>query len=160
VLAAHLRSHQVSRVIYGSIIGLALVLVLQDHPPAAGVALASVLGTAVAVGLAELYSELVGAEVSEGRRIDRHAVAAAMDDVLAVAFGIAFPAIFFLLAVVGLMGVDTALRLAKWTGLGLIVTYGVIGALLTGRRVPHALAEGLAVGLIGAALIALKSLVH
>jgi len=160
VLAAHLRSHQVSRVIYGSIIGLALVLVLQSHPPSAGAALASLLGTAVAVALAELYSDLVGAEVSEGRRIDRRAVVAGLDDAVAVAFGIAFPCVFIVLAVTGVIELDTALRVARWTGLGLIVVYGVIGAVLTGQRLPRALAEGVALGLIGAALIALKSLVH
>jgi hypothetical protein len=34
-LAWHLRSRQVSRVIYGAIIGLALVVALEAHPPRA-----------------------------------------------------------------------------------------------------------------------------
>ena len=53
-IEAHLGSSQVSRVIYGAIIGLALVLALEQHPPAPGVTIASLLATAVAVGLAEL----------------------------------------------------------------------------------------------------------
>ena len=36
-LATHLRSGQVSRVVYGSIIGLALVVAIQHHPPEPGV---------------------------------------------------------------------------------------------------------------------------
>jgi hypothetical protein len=34
---AHLGSRQVSRVVYGSIIGVALIVALQSHPPSAGV---------------------------------------------------------------------------------------------------------------------------
>jgi VIT1/CCC1 family predicted Fe2+/Mn2+ transporter len=159
-IAEHLRSRQVSRVIYGSIIGLALVVVIENHPPAAGVALASVLGTAVAVGLAELYSELVGAELRTGRRIDRAAVVRELDDVAAVAFGVAFPGVFFFLAAIGVMKVDTAIDVSKWSGLGLIAFYGFCGARLTGLGNRRAVVEAFAVGAIAAALIGLKAIVH
>jgi hypothetical protein len=46
-VATHLGSRQVSRVIYGAIIGLALVVALEAHPPAAGVVIATLLGTAL-----------------------------------------------------------------------------------------------------------------
>src|SRR4051794_4320384 len=61
-IEAHLESRDVARVIYGSIIGLALVLALQAHPPTAARTAGLLVGSAVAVGLAELYSEVVGAE--------------------------------------------------------------------------------------------------
>ena len=159
-VADHLRSRQVSRVIYGSIIGLAVVVVLESHPPAAGVALASVLGTAVAVGLAELYSELIGEELRTGRTIGRRAVVEELDNIAAVAFGVAFPGVFFLLAVVGVLSVDTAIEVSKWTGLGLITVYGIIGARIAGKPGHRAVAEGLAVGLIAGVVITLKALVH
>jgi hypothetical protein len=63
VLAEHLGSEQVSRVVYGTVIGVALVAALEAHPPTAGATAATILTTAVAVGLAELYSEIVGARV-------------------------------------------------------------------------------------------------
>jgi len=160
VIAEHLRSRQVSRVIYGSIVGLAVIVVLESHPPAAGVALATMLGTALAVGLAELYSELIGEELRAGRRITWHAVAEELDAVAAVAFGVASPSVFFLLAVLGVMTVDTAIDVAKWSGVGLIAAYGFVGARLTGRGGQRAVAEAVAVGLIGAVLIGLKALVH
>ena len=56
----HLGSNQVSRVLNGTIIGLALVVALEDHHPRPGVMVATLLGTAVAVSLAEFYSEIVG----------------------------------------------------------------------------------------------------
>ena len=101
-IEAHLGSRQVAKVVYGSIIGLALVVALAGHPPSTAAVIVSLLGTAVAVGLAELYSEVVGAETSNRHSVTRHQLAHMLDDAVAVAFGIAFPALFFLLALVHL----------------------------------------------------------
>ena len=88
VVEVHLASKQVSRVLYGAIIGLALVVSLENHPPPPGAVIASLLGTAVAVALAELYSEVVGAEVQTRRRVARPHLREIGRDVGAVAFGI------------------------------------------------------------------------
>ena len=159
-VAAHLSSRQVSRVVYGSIIGLALVVALEAHPPAAAAVIASLLGTAVAVALAELYSELVGFEATRRRRADRSEVRRLLADIAAVAFGISFPAVFFLLAATGAIGDESAFTLAKWTGAGLIGVYGYAGARLSGAGTARALLHAAAVAVIGAGLIVLKSLVH
>ena len=160
VIERHLGSSQVSRVIYGAIIGLALVVALEHHPPRPAVMVATLLATAVAVALAELYSEVVGIEVRTRRRVDRAHVRAIATDVAAVGFGISFPAVFFLLSAAGAMEVDTAFELAKWSGLALIGLYGFWAARLAGARLPAALGKATAVALIGAFLIALKALVH
>jgi hypothetical protein len=159
-VSSHLASQQVSRVVYGSIIGLALVVALQAHPPKPGVVVASILGTAVAVALAELYSELIGFETANRRRAGRQERLHIEKDVGAVAFGISFPAIFFVLAAAGVFDEHTAFTVAKWTGVGLIGVYGFAGGRLGGRSVPASLLQAFAVALIGAALIGLKALVH
>jgi hypothetical protein len=159
-VAAHLESRQVSRVVYGSIIGLALVVVLEAHPPPTGSVIASLLATAVAVGLAELYSELVGFETSRGRKATRAELRHLGRDIVAVAFGIAFPVVFFVLALLEVLDDDTAFTIAKWTGVGLIGVYGFAGARLSGGSLVKSLVQGTAVALIGAFLIVLKSLVH
>jgi hypothetical protein len=159
-VAAHLGSRHVSRVIYGSIIGLALVVALEAHPPAPGVVIASLLGTAVAVALAELYSEVVGFETGERRKASVSELRRWGVDSGAVAFGIAFPVVFFVLAVTGVLENETAFTAAKWTGVGLIGLYGFAGARLSGAGVLVAVMQAAAVALIGALLIALKSLVH
>ena len=145
-----------SRVVYGAIIGLALVVALQAHPPANRVVIASLLGTAVAVALAELYSDWLDAKArrreKHGRTIVEHALAAA--------FGISFPAVFFVLSAAGVMKQDLAFNLAKWSGVGLIMFYGYWAGRLSGAGRLSALVQALGVGLIGAALIALKALVH
>jgi hypothetical protein len=159
-IEAHLGTRQVSRVIYGAIIGMAVIVVLQDHPPGAASVVALLVGTAVAVGLAELYSEIVGTETRTHHRVAGEHVREILDDVLAVGFGIAFPAVFFVLAAFGAMEVETAFSLAKWSGIGLIGFYGFSAARLAGSGVPGALLQGCAAGAIGAALIALKAVVH
>ena len=152
-LRVHLGSGHVSRVIYGAIIGLALVVALEHHPPPAGTVTGALVATAIAVGLAEIYAEMVGG-VGTGHL--RHS----LEDAVAVAFGIAFPAVLFLMASAGWIELDTAFGLAKWTGLGLIGFYGFCGARLAGEGVRSSVVRALVVMAIGAALIAFKSLLH
>jgi VIT1/CCC1 family predicted Fe2+/Mn2+ transporter len=159
-LQAHLGSRQVARVVYGAILGLSLVVVLEAHPPGPGAVAAWLLTTALAVALAELYSEVVGIETSERHRVTRSQLAHLLDDAAAVAFGVAFPAFFFLLAVLGLLDPGTAFKVAKWSGLGLIGFYGYWAARFAGVPVLRALLQGVLVALIGAGLILLKAFVH
>ena len=159
-LEEHLGSRDVARVIYGSVIGLALLLALEDHPPTAVQAVAAVLGTAFAVACAELYSEVVGREAVTRRATHRARLRRMTKDAAAVFVGAAFPAIFFLLSAVGVMQMPTAFRLAKWTGLGLICGYGFLAARLAGRTPLKAVLQSLIVGFLGIALILLKTLTH
>jgi hypothetical protein len=77
-----------------------------------------------------------------------------------VAFGVSFPAVFFLLSTAGAMEVETAFEIAKWSGLGLTGFYGFCAGRLSGAGIVGALAQGAAVALVGAFLIVLKALVH
>jgi hypothetical protein len=159
-LAEHLESHDVSRVIYGAVIGLALVVALEAHPPSAGQAAAAVGGAALAVGLAEVYSEVIGTEARTRRPVRLGRVRSVVLDAAAVTFGAAFPALFFVLAAAGAFDVDLAFTLSKWTGLGLICAYGYVAGRLSGSGVGASILHGLAVGAIGGLLIGLKALVH
>jgi hypothetical protein len=159
-LEAHLGSRQVARIVYGSIIGLTLIVALDDHPPRAGVMTAWLLLTAVAVALAELYSEVVGAETSQRHRVTRRQVAHMLDDAGAVAIGVGFPAVFFLLASIDLIQLHTAFTIAKWSGLGLIGFYGYWAARFAGAPVSRALVQAVMVAAVGGALILFKALLH
>ena len=159
-IEAHLGTQQVARVIYGAIISMALVVSLQAHPPPPGVVAATLLATAAAVGLAEFYSEVVGSQTRTRRRVGREAAGEIFEDVAAVAFGIAFPAVFFLLAAAGVLEDGTAFTVAKWSGLGLISFYGFIAGRLAGAGVWVSALQALAVCVIGGVLIAFKALVH
>ena len=153
-------SREVAHIIYGAIIGLALVVALQIQPPPAGEAAAAIAGTAVAVGLAELYSEIVGAEARTRRPVVWHQVRGMATGAAAVFAGAGFPAVFFLLAAAGAIDDRLAYTLSKWTGLGLITGYGFLAARLSGSGVGRAVLQAAAVGAIGGALIALKATLH
>jgi hypothetical protein len=159
-LEAHLSSRRVARIVYGAIVGLTLVVALDDHPPSAGVMTAWLLLSAVAVALAELYSEVVGAETSERHRVTRRQLAYMLDGAGAVALGVGFPAVFFLLAVMHLIELDTAFAIATWGGLGLIGFYGYWAARFAGAAVPRALVQAALVAAVGGIVIAFKALVH
>ncbi len=159
-IASHLGSRQVARVTYGAIIGLALIVALEDHPPDPGVVAGTLLGTAVAVALAELYSDVVGTETRMRRHVRRAELRHVTRDAAAVAFGIAFPCVFFFLAAADVFEESTAFTVAKWSGLGLIGFYGLAAARLAGDDWPAATLRALAAGLIGAFLIGLKALLH
>jgi len=159
-LDAHLGSRDVARVIYGAIIGLALVVSLEIHPPTATQTIGAVLGTAIAVGLAEIYSEVIGAEARTRRPVERSHRREIAGEAAAVMAGAGFPAIFFVLAAAGAMKVDTAFTVAKWTGLGLLCAYGFAAARLSGSGRGRALMHSAAVGAVGLCLIAVKALLH
>lgn len=160
IVASHLESEQVSRVIYGSIIGLALVVALEAHPPPVGAVIATLLGTSVAVGLAELYSEVIGLQVRGRRRARPDERRHLRAEIAAVMVGVAFPVVFFLLAAAGALDDETAFTVAKWSGLGLIAVYGFAGARMSGAGPVRSLLQASGVALIGGLLIALKALVH
>ncbi len=160
MIESHFASKQVSRVIYGAIIGLALLVAIEDHPPSSLVVIGTLIGTAVAVGLAEFYSDMVGSEAQLRRHLRRSEMRHIFSDVAAVAVGIAFPVVFFILSAARHIEEKTAFNVAEWTGVGLLALYGFAASRLAGERVASAALRGLAVGLIGAFLIGLKSLLH
>jgi len=156
----HLRSERVSRVIYGAIIGMALIVVLESHPPSPLACEITLIATGLAVALAELYSEVIGEWTRTRKRVERHHVRHIAGDVAAVFFGIVFPGFYFLISAIGLMKIETAFTLTKWTGVGLIAAYGFAAARLSGASWKTSLLHAFTVGVIGTALIAFKALVH
>ena len=133
---------------------------LEQHPPKDVVVIASLLATGIAVGLAELYSEIVGTETRTHHRIERATLAEFADDALAVAFGVCFPAVFFVLAALDALSTDTAFTIARWSGLGLIGFYGYAAGRLSGAGQLACIVQALAVATIGGVLIAIKALIH
>jgi hypothetical protein len=159
-LEAHLGSRDVARVIYGAVVGLALVVALETHPPSAGEAAALLILAAVAVGLAELYSEVIAREARERRTVEVAGLREMAAEALAVMAGAGFPAVFFLLAAAGAFDVHTAFTLSKWSGVALLGGYAFLGARLAGLGVGRSLAHAAAIGALGGTLIVVKALVH
>jgi hypothetical protein len=159
-IESHLGSRDVTCVIYGAIVGLAVVVALEHEPAPAGTTAAALIGTAVAVGCAEIYSEAVGEEARTHARVSASRFRVFAGEAVAVALGAGFPAVFFLASAAGAIELPTAFALSKWGGLGLICTYGLLGARLAGSGWRRALLQALVVGAIGGFLIGFKALVH
>ena len=121
---------------------------------------ASLLATAVAVGLAELYAEVIGSETRTRHRVERGELREMADDAVAVGFGIAFPAVFFVLAMIGVLELETAFTISRWSGLGLIGFYAYLAGRLAGESRRRALLQAAAVAAVGGMLIAIKALLH
>ncbi|MFL5334649.1 MAG: hypothetical protein ACJ8H8_16015, partial [Geminicoccaceae bacterium] len=77
-----------------------------------------------------------------------------------VAFGVSFPVVFFILAAVNAIEQETAFTIAKWSGVGLLASYGFTAARLAGDGTTRSALRGLTVALIGAFLIGVKALLH
>ena len=159
-VADHLDSHHVSRVLYGAIIGLALIFSLEHHPPTAHQVAIALIGTAIAVSLAEIFSDVIGTETRTHRRVQRGEVREILGGSLAVAIGIVFPIVFFELAAFGAMKLSTAFDVAEWSGIALTAFYGWSAGRLAGQGHVASLVQACAVALIGAVLIGLKVLTH
>ena len=144
-IEAHLGSEQVSRVIYGAIIGMALIVVLEHHPPTAGVTTATLFATAVAVALAELYSDGSDHVLQHRTGFHREQVIEIAEDVGAVAFGIVFPGVFFLLATFGGSRSTPRSRWRSGAGVGLITLYGYAAGRLSGESRKRSALQALAV---------------
>jgi hypothetical protein len=127
-LEEHLGSERVSRITYGAIVGMALIVVLEHRPSSAGVVVGTLFATGVAVALAELYSEVIGVQTRTRKPVARHHLRHLAGEVIAVFFGIAFPSVFFAAAAFGWIELDGAFALAKWSGLALIGFGGRRGA--------------------------------
>jgi hypothetical protein len=134
--------------------------VIQQHPPSAAVVAGSLVITAIAVGLAELYSAYVGTETRTRRRISRRHLGEIAEDAIAVGFGVSFPAVFFVLAALGVISLDAAFRIARWSGIGLIGFYGYTAGRLAGSGRLVCVLQATAVAGIGALVIGLKALIH
>jgi hypothetical protein len=157
----HLQARAVTHAIYQSVIVLTIVVTLERHPPPDGTLLASVIGGAIAVGLADLYAGVVGHMIRDRKPPTRRLV---KQDAFAILEGItvavALPIIFFGLHRLGVLATQRAFDLTEWTELVLIGLYAYVANRFAGFSTGHSLMLGGAVTLIGLFLVLLKAFFH
>ncbi len=128
----------------------------QDTSIEAGEVIASVLGVAVVTALAELYADYIGGTI----RAARHPTGAERDIAfrnVAVGFLTAIlPVIYFILAALDVMKLDTAFDAAIWTGVGVLGVYAFVANRLAGMSMVRSTLIGIGFTSLGAALVALK----
>ena len=152
--------HYAARSIYGSIVVLALLLGMENHPPSPLRAAGLVAGTVLAVLAAEAYAENLGAEIDLGRPQTPEERSARFRGLAAMTVSAEAPIAFLLLAAAGVMDEETALRLARWSTLALLLAAGYLARRLAGRSRLSSTGSGLLVFGVGVMLSVLKSLLH
>ena len=149
-----------ARSIYGSILVLALLLALENHPPTPLRAAGVVAGTVLAVLAAEAYAENLGAELALGRRETREERRARFRELAAMTVSAEAPVAILLLSAAGVLDLDTAFRLAKWSTLALLLIGGYLARRLAGTSRLSAAWSGLLVFGVGVVISVLKAWLH
>src|SRR5581483_8241238 len=123
-----------------SIVVLAVVTGLDEASASPREAFVATIGAAVAVVLAEIYSDMIATTIHERRPPNP---AEWHEFVIDVAFGFGaacIPAVFFLLALGDAIGVGAAFAVAEWSGVGVLWVYTLVASRAAGLGVVRALA--------------------
>jgi hypothetical protein len=142
--------------VYGSIIVLAVVTGLDEVSASSREAFFGVLGAAIAVALSEMYADMIGATIRERKAPTRAEYREFVVD-MAFGFGAAmFPALFFVLAWLGVMKMSTAFTIAEWLGVGILFGYALVATRAANLRLSHTLVWTVGLTLCGVGLVELK----
>lgn len=158
-LRHHVTSGHAGNVVYGSIVVLALVLVLSHEHASAGTAIVSIVGAVFVVAVAEAYAEFLQEMIQLHRPLrgrDRRQILAgiAVHGIAALA-----PIVFFVMAALDWLELDTAYTVAKWFGVAVLGIYAFAAYRSSGVGVGRSLLAGGALTTVGLLLVALKSIV-
>jgi hypothetical protein len=142
--------------VYGTIIVLAVVTGLDEVSASARDAFFGVLGAAFAVALSEMYADMIGATIRARRAPSRAEYREFIVD-MAFGFGAAmFPALFFVLAGLDVIGLGRAFTVAEWTGVGILFGYALFAARAANLKLSHSLLWAVGLTVCGIGLVELK----
>jgi hypothetical protein len=146
--------------VYGSMIVLAVLSGLDEASATARESLVTIVGLAIAVGLSQIYADVIGSTFRLARQLTHHEWLEISADV-AFGFGAALvPAIFFVLALLGAMSLGNAFVVAEWTGVAVIWFYVFTAARAAGLKLGRALVWSLALTACAVGIVELKLLAH
>jgi hypothetical protein len=153
-------AQRAARAVYGSIVALAVIVVLDKANAEADEVIAAVIGSVIAATLAEQYAEYIGHVIRERRHLTGPEVRQQVWDGAAGALAALVPLIPFVLVEVDVIEVRTAYEIAPWLGLGVIGGYSLLAnrqAGVSGAR--NIVVTGMALA-VGASLILIKAVTH
>jgi hypothetical protein len=146
------------RAIYVLIAVMAISVALEGIEERAGDALAYVLGTAIALTLAELFADRVGISIRSRRPTTREERREEIREATTGLVVAALPISMFVLAVLDVIALRTAFILSQWIGFGILAVYSYIASRARGGSQPRAILGAASLTTIGGALIALNAL--
>jgi hypothetical protein len=153
-------AQRAARAVYGSIVALAVIIVLEEANGEADEVIAAVIGSVIAATLAEQYAEYIGIVIREQRHLSGAEIRRHIIDGAAGAVASLVTLVPFFLVEFDLIELPTAYDIADWLGLGVIGGY----SLLANREAGLSQARNIVItgiGLaIGASLILIKAITH
>ena len=150
----------VSRAIYGLITVLAVLQVLELHPPSAWRGTLTLFGTTVAVALVDTYCASIAEMIAASRRLSWDDLREIGHDVAPVLAGAQGPTVLLLLSVFGLFSVESAISLAQVVAFLLLFGYGWrIGQLLHEHWLGQ-LVSSLVLVVIGGFVVGISAAIH
>jgi len=157
---ASLSETEIASTIYGLITVLAVVEILQRHPPSALACAATLFGTTLAVALVDAYSESIARIIAEKHTLSVEDVQVIARNAATVMVGAQGPTVVLLIAAAGLMSVEGALVVARIVALASLFGYGIrVGRLLHGGYLRQVM-SGLALLAIGLLVVMVKVVFH
>jgi hemolysin III len=149
-----------SRTIYGFVVVLAVLAVMQNQPPSAWTAAITLFGTTLAIALAEAYSEIIAGIIAEQRHPTRAELRRVWSGVSPVLIGAQVPAVVLLLSALGFFPIEQALTLAEIAVFLLLFSYGWRVAVVLHENWIHRVLAGLLFVGAGALVVGIKTLFH
>jgi drug/metabolite transporter (DMT)-like permease len=149
-----------ARAVYGTIIALAVIVVLDDGHTEADEVIAAVLGATIAASMAETYADYLGAVIRQRRHLSREELRQAATDSALGTLAALLTLLPFVAVELGWIETQTAFDIAPWIGLALIGGYSLFANRIAGLPMSRAALITASMIAIGLVLIALKSLTH
>lgn len=158
-LRHHVTQGHAGNVVYGSIVVLALVLVLDHQHASAQTAIVSIVGAAFVVAVAEAYAEALQEMIETRRALSGRERADIIGGIAVHGLAALAPIVFFVFADLGWMELETAYTVAKWVGVSVLGLYAFGAYRAAGLTVRRSLVAGAFLTTVGLLLVALKALV-
>ncbi len=149
--------HRAGKAIYGIIIALAIVITLEAHPPSALEAEATILLGALAVAMAEFYSETLQLRITEQRRVTRKEISGIGQHIGTVLVGSLLPLPIFVLASLGLLSIESAFTIVKWMLVTMLFVYAYVAAQVGGAGLRWSILLATMTGSIGVIVVLAKA---
>ena len=153
----NLDGHRVSKIIYGTIIILVVILAMEDHPPSPLGTVVTILFSGLGVALAELYSDFIGTKIDKRSSLTWEDRKRITQNVSAVMIGALLPLPLIVLAWLGVFSLEFAIFLDKWLLVMVLLFYGFVAAKLSGYSNVWSLASAFGVSAVGLFVVMLKS---
>jgi hemolysin III len=150
----------VSRAIYGLMTVLAVLQVMELHPPSAWQAAVSLFGTTLAVALVDAYADSIAEMLSRGRTLLWDELRAIGRDVAPILVGAQGPTLVMILSALGLLTVDDAIDLAQAVAFLFLFGYGWRVGKLLHEHWARRLVSGLILVAIGGFIVGIKAAFH